>query len=275
MFLVAMVSLIIAVIPIVRQFEDFFVNGIHFPQELKIFIGTPGKETILSILQAYHGKMKQKLGLSWELILDMVESLYSHDFRHVDHALKDKARKVHFYGNDGVCLFKYFVKNDDPQKKFVWSILALDFLCFLLISVSYLLIHFLTNKASNAAGNQQNSKRMKNMNRKISMMIGTDFICWIPFIIICTLHSTEVVDATPWYGLFSMIILPINSLINPFLYDDFLMNLIRARIQGFTSVISNSAAIQRFRASERSLQREGNGLELERVDTKTTQPSRE
>jgi hypothetical protein len=36
------------------------------------------------------------------------------------------------------------------------------------------------------------------------------------------LHYLEVVDATPWYSVFSMIILPINSVINPLLYNDFI-----------------------------------------------------
>ena len=58
------------------------------------------------------------------------------------------------------------------------------------------------------------------MNRKIAIIIATDFFCWIPFIVICALHSLEVIDATSWYAPISIIILPINSIINPLLYDD-------------------------------------------------------
>ena len=64
------------------------------------------------------------------------------------------------------------------------------------------------------------------MQRKISIIIGTDFFCWIPFVTICCLHTLGLVDATPWYALFSIVILPINSVINPLLYDDTLTTLL-------------------------------------------------
>ena len=57
------------------------------------------------------------------------------------------------------------------------------------------------------------------MQRNISFIIATDFFCWVPFVIVCSLHTLEVLDATPWYAFFSIIILPINSIINPLLYD--------------------------------------------------------
>ena len=58
------------------------------------------------------------------------------------------------------------------------------------------------------------------MQRKIAIIIATDFCCWVPFVIVCCLHSLSLLDATPWYALFSIVILPINSVINPLLYDN-------------------------------------------------------
>ena len=70
--------------------------------------------------------------------------------------------------------------------------------------------------------NRQLQKRNQRLNTKISIIIATDFLCWVPFIIICILHSTRVINATEWYAVFSIIILPINSVINPLLYDNYL-----------------------------------------------------
>ena len=67
--------------------------------------------------------------------------------------------------------------------------------------------------------NRQINKRNRKMQRKISIIIATDFLCWVPFVVICCLHSLSILDATPWYSLFSIVILPINSVINPLLYD--------------------------------------------------------
>ena len=263
--LVIMVALSIAVIPIIEAFEDFFVNGISFPNKTRIFIGTTEKKTVIHVLEAYHGRMADTIGMTWKNLLELVSSIYSHDFNYDDHT--SMTRKVHFYGNDGVCLFKYFVDSDDPQKLFVWSILAVNFLCFLFISTSYLLIHLITSRSSNSSGNQQDSERMNKMNRKIAFIITTDFICWIPFIVICTLHSLEVLNATPWYSLFSIIILPINSLINPFLYDDFLTNLALAPIKSLKTIILNSTALQKLRSLTNVTQVDT--IELEQIEVNT------
>ena len=260
---VILVSVATAIIPIMGRFEDFFVNGIRFRDELKIFIGTPKKETVLGILGAYHGRMTKKIDPSWERILGMVNEIFSHDLNYTDHT--KEVKKVHFYGNDGVCLFKYFVDGDDPQKIYVWSILALNFSCFLFISVSYLLIYLITSQSSSATGNQNESRRMNSMNRKIAFIITTDFCCWIPFIIVCALHSFEVVDATPWYALFSMIILPMNSLINPFLYDNFLVGGIRKRLRDLSNIVTNVSAFSINRNSAHEVSAHAGEIEMQQV----------
>ena len=54
---------------------------------------------------------------------------------------------------------------------------------------------------------------------KISAIILTDFCCWVPLSIVSFLHLSEAVNASTWYPFFSILILPINSVINPLLYD--------------------------------------------------------
>ena len=56
-----------------------------------------------------------------------------------------KGEIVHFYGNDGVCIFKYLVRTDDPQWVFSSSVLLMNCLCFLFISISYILIGYKIN----------------------------------------------------------------------------------------------------------------------------------
>ena len=244
------VSATIAVVPIVESFEDFFVNGVKFADGLKIFLGTPDKATVTAIIQAYHGRTKDTRGtLRWKTLIEMIKNMFSHDFDYED--LTEKVDNLDFDGNDGVCLFKYFVKNQDPQKLFVWSILVLNFICFVLISISYLFIGILSRRSSKSLGSSKNNRqiaqRNNKMNQRIAIIITTDFLCWVPFILICILHSVEVIDATPWYSIFSMVIPPINSVINPLLYDDVVTNTIGARIRALTKRISNSSIFLLFR----------------------------
>ena len=229
---IIVVSATIAIFPIVETFEDFFVNGVRFSDGLKIFIGSPNKSTVTEVIEAYHGRTKET-SLRWKMFVEMVREIFSHDFDYED--LTEKVDKVDFYGNDGVCLFKYFVKNEDPQRLLVWSILALNSFCFVMISISYLFIGILSWRSSRSLSSSENNRqiaeRNNRMNRRIAIIITTDFLCWVPFIVICILHSLEVIDATPWYSIFSMVILPINSVINPLIYDDAATNTIGALVK--------------------------------------------
>ena len=240
-FMMTMSSIIITVIPIISKFEDFFVNGVKYAEEIQIFIGTMNKETLFAVFQGYFGRMK-KTTLSWHMINKMMSEMYSHDNGYEDYT--KNIQKVDFYGNDGVCLFKYFVKENDPQRHLVWAILALNFVCFFFITASYLIIGIISHKSSKSltqsGGNQQITQRNRKMNLRITIIITTDFLCWVPFIVICVLHSLAVLDATPWYGLFSMIILPINSVINPLIYDDTVTKLISVPVQRLGTLITGS-----------------------------------
>ena len=264
-FMMTMTSIIIAVIPIISKFEDFFVNGVKYAEEIKIFIGTMNKQTLFAVFQGYFGRMKETT-LSWHIINEMMSEMYSHDNGYEDYT--KNIEKVDFYGNDGVCLFKYFVKENDPQRHLVWAILALNFVCFFFITASYLIIGIISHRSSKSltqsGGNQQITQRNRKMNLRITIIITTDFLCWVPFIVICVLHSLEVLDATPWYGLFSMIILPINSVINPLIYDDTVTNFISVPIQRLGTLTTGSRV---YRDLSLRLQRSStlNNIELDSV----------
>ena len=51
-----------------------------------------------------------------------VNGMFSHDLDYED--FTETKEKAEFYANDGVCLFKYFVLNDDPQRGYVWAVLV-------------------------------------------------------------------------------------------------------------------------------------------------------
>ena len=112
--------------------------------------------------------------------------------------------------------------------------------------------------------NQQITKRNRRMNQKIAIIIITDFMCWVPFIVICILHSLEVLDATPWYSIFSIVILPINSVINPLLYDDVMTNAIRVHLRTLSTRISTSTIYQSARRSFNPAPTET--VDLERIE---------
>ena len=227
----------------VSDLEDFFVNGLVYEKSLKIFHGQVGKAKHLKVIQSYYGRSRNQT-LSWRQIQSLVGSMFSNDYGNLD----GKVFRVNFYGNDGVCLFKFFVTEDDPQWIFSMAVLAISIVCFVVVTVAYITINIITYKSSRSLlltkGPTANvvKKRNQRLQRKIATIIITDFLCWVPFVLTCFLHFFGALDATAQYGMFSIIILPINSIINPFLYSEMLhdcANKFWTRIRKFLTKFCN------------------------------------
>ena len=215
-------SACIAIFPLINEFEDFFVNGLVYDDKIRLFIAKATMKNHVDVINAYFGKTLN-YRLTWKQINRLVNMMFTNNYGEI------QKEKIHFYGNDGVCLFKFFVKKSDPQKAFVWVILAINLSCFVVISVCYLNIIFGSNRTSSSiqlvtktavVKIRKRNTRTEKLQRNITVIILTDFLCWIPFIFICVLHSFEVIDATFLYSITSVVVLPINSVINPILYDN-------------------------------------------------------
>eukprot|EP00116_Pleurobrachia_bachei_P001419 sb/3461681/ len=77
----------------------------------------------------------EKASFTWEAVRSTVKEMFSSS-----NSSGIPMSTVHFYGNDGVCVFKYLVTRDDPQWVFSTSILLVNFLCFIFILLNSILI---------------------------------------------------------------------------------------------------------------------------------------
>ena len=228
-------SLAIAVTPLMPSLEEYFVQGMYYDPAYKVFIGFPNKERYVNVLQAHYNTTNSNItmDLTWKDIGDKVDGMFTQQ-----HGLLSK-RPVHFYGNDGVCLFKYFVRSDDARRirqsiesiaditdhkgdPVVWLMLGVNLVCFIVISVCYIVIYIQTRISSRRSGQHQTPERVRGnraIQNKITLIVATDFLCWVPFIIISGMHNLGFFDATEWYVTYAMIVLPLNSVINPLIYE--------------------------------------------------------
>lgn len=134
---------------------------------------------------------------------------------------------------------------NDPQKWYSFVVLLANSLCFVIITTCYTLITIKTRSSTaSMKGNRQLRTRNTKLQFKISLIIMTDFLCWIPFIIVCLLHYFEIYDAIKLYPVFSILILPINSVVNPLLFANtvanFLMRPWRPVIRTMITVLSST-----------------------------------
>ena len=282
-------ALAIAVIPLVPSVEDYFVQGMYYDPTYKVFIGVPNKDRHIETLQAYYERSTTKAltnissDLSWRDIGEKVDDMFTQDHGNLTRT------PVHFYGNDGLCLFKYFVRNDDARRSrqsddtsykkdpVVWAILAVNFFCFIIISCCYIVINIQTKKSSQRSGQQDNPERLRReraMQNKIMIIIATDFLCWVPFIAISALHSLDYIDASKWYANFAMTVLPLNSVINPLVYDKSLGDFFIGKVERFITIMRRlgvpSVLRGRFSASDEQQGHEPENIPIEIIDSNLT-----
>ena len=166
---ILLAAVFIGVSPLLYTFEDFFVNGVKYNSANSLFLGFPNKQKHYEILEQYYGRFNEP-SLKWSTINSLVDGMFTDYYGGIGR------KSLDFYGNDGVCLFKYFVNEDDPQITFVWVCLLVNFVCFMIIAVSYILINFLTGQSSRKLTDNVNKalkKRNSRVQRKISVIIAT------------------------------------------------------------------------------------------------------
>ena len=227
-------SLAVAFIPLVPSLEDYFVQGMYYDPSYQVFIGFPTKSRHIDVLKAYYNYSNSSVnliteGMSWKDIGEKVDGMFGQKYGYLDR------KPVHFYGNDGVCLFKYFVRTDDARRSrkspgsgvemndpVVWTMLIVNLICFIIMTYCYIRIIRNTRQSTKSSGQYENPERLREnraMERRIMVIIGTDFLCWVPFIFISGLHNLGAINASSWYTSFAMTVLPLNSVINPLIYD--------------------------------------------------------
>ena len=237
------ISLFIAVVPLVPSLKDSFVSRIYFGADIGKFYGLAHK---WYVSPSHYN--------SWSDINDYMEDTFLKPFGDVPRY------PVHFYGNDGNCLFRYFFRTGidgsnqlDPysvivaRQRIVWTMLTVNSVCFVIIAVCYIAITFENRKSTQDSGQSDNPDRLRDnkaIENRIILIIVTDFLCWVPFTIISGLHNFEyTLDASNWYTPFALTVLPLNSVINPLLYDkillEFLRKLLRQPWEFLTSKLRN------------------------------------
>lgn len=252
---VTLVSFLIAVLPTNPFLRDeYFYNG-YYVQELgRLYPGPKKNEDYAKLLNlVFPGR------LTSENMTDVhaLKSLFKEMFPSPIEGKKMlEFSTLGFYGSSGSCIFKYFVDPKDPQKSYSWAVLVFNFVCMVIVALSYFSVHLLSQRSAAKVGV---SRRFGALQKKISLIIISDFFCWTPFILICILHYTQTINATPYYSFFSIVVLPINSVINPLLYDQyFTRSAVRVcrSIDTWRTTLSNCES---YRAEGISLQERSEG----------------
>ncbi|KAH9496643.1 hypothetical protein Btru_009916 [Bulinus truncatus] len=123
-----------------------------------------------------------------------------------------------FYGRSGVCLALHVTPDKRPGWEYsVGVFIVMNFTSFLLIASSYLWMFSVAKKTRSAVRSAE-SKTDSAMARRMTLIVMTDFCCWIPIIILgfVSLAGTRADDQV--YAWIAVFVLPLNSAMNPVIY---------------------------------------------------------
>ena len=97
--------------------------------------------------------------------------------------------------------------------------LGVNLICFVAILFFYIAIFYSLKKSISQSGRNVDIQEELKIAAKMVLIVGTDFLCWVPVILMGILSQTETVviplEAYTWSVVF---VLPINSSLNPYLY---------------------------------------------------------
>ncbi|XP_060586486.1 uncharacterized protein LOC132742176 [Ruditapes philippinarum] len=125
-----------------------------------------------------------------------------------------------FYSKSGVCLALPLSKERSPG--WLYSVLifiGFNFVTFILIALGQILIFCEVRRAASTMKKKSSARRNDlKVARNLLLLVGTDFACWFPIgcMGIMTLHGYSIPGEV--YAWTAVLVLPINSAINPFLY---------------------------------------------------------
>ena len=96
--------------------------------------------------------------------------------------------------------------------------LGLNLACFVIVAVCYVKIFIIYKRVSTQAGKSHREEDIA-LAIKMGALVITDFMCWMPIIVIGTLVQANLTTISPVVYVYIVVfVLPINSAINPYLY---------------------------------------------------------
>ena len=130
-----------------------------------------------------------------------------------------------YYGETSVCMPRFYAAYGESSWEFTLAMMTLNFLSFVFIAVSYFIIYKHSTSSSANLGTKRPNNQAVTMQKRIARIIATDFCCWIPICVMAFVRlGVEFSDIV--YQISAVLLLPINSAMNPILFSSLLDKLI-------------------------------------------------
>ena len=124
-----------------------------------------------------------------------------------------------FYSQNGICIPLPITRNDFAGHDYSFSVIVIvNFVLFLLIAAGQVFIYWSIRTNTLTAGNSTKKSNDLIIARRLVTIAMSDFFCWFPIGLLGLLSSNGVPVPGEVNVAMAIIVLPVNSAINPFLY---------------------------------------------------------
>ena len=124
-----------------------------------------------------------------------------------------------FYSSSSVCLPDFFSKSF-LASRYSAALLSFNLLIIIFICVGYALIfRSIQRKKVEKRSKEKTAQNKKTMFVRVFLVVATDVVCWLPIIIMSFLGLSGYEIPGIAHSVSSIVLLPINSLLNPVLYS--------------------------------------------------------
>ena len=133
--------------------------------------------------------------------------------------------EIGYYGNTRMCTQNIF-KSQDSYLIYKLTYLLVIFLIVTAVAFTYLIILYKKVeshrrlKTMGALQNPQREDEIASLKTKIVLMIGSQLISWMSFIVAAAYYQFSSKNPPPMtFEIFSLVVIPINSILNPIFYS--------------------------------------------------------
>ena len=207
-----LIAMVLALTPIPNKSLDYFTDSIYFPNQFHPE-GTWKKGDLAKVacnVAAMRNLPIASQGSDWNSKRKFLEEMFPDDLPLIEFG---------YYGETSICMPKFYAAASDNAWEYTLMIITINLLAFIVIACCYILM-FVRFKEQRAQFHQNHSLEQETkMQKRIARIIATDFACWIPICIMSYARMGGVELSNVIYQITAVILLPINSAVNPLLFS--------------------------------------------------------
>ncbi|KAL5253789.1 hypothetical protein ACHWQZ_G013532 [Mnemiopsis leidyi] len=176
--------------------------------------------------------------------------------------------EIGYYGDNRMCTQNIF-KNQESYLIYKLVYLLIVFLIVITVAITYIIILYKKVKSHRQLklmAALQKDNGISSLKTKIILMIGSQLISWMSFIIAAVYYHFSFKNPPPLtFEVFSLVVIPINSILNPIFYSRIYSKLLKLFSRAWNLLVTK---LRRFCYSTDSTEAKPNSNEIELQERK-------